>query len=280
MDLTVRRMTRQEVGWAVDWAAAEGWNPGLDDAECFYRCFPEGFFLCESGGRALGCISAVAYDEHFGFIGFFIVAPEHRGGRIGVALGRAALACLGGRNIGLDGVEDKVKNYEAFGFKLAYNNIRFEGVVPRLLAEPPDVVELAALPFQSIAVYDRSFFPASRSAFLSLWIVQRSGASLGILKDGRLAGYGVIRACRKGSKIGPLFADDKMTADVLLRALLCRVAPGSVFYLDAPGVNSDALALADRYGMRPVFKTARMYSREEPPLPLDRIFSVTSFELG
>jgi len=133
--------------------------------------------LCESGGRPVGCISAAAYDEHFGFIGFFIVAPEQRGGRVGVALGRAALDYLGGRNIGLDGVEAKVKNYEAFGFKLAYNNIRFEGEVSRPLAAPQGVVELSALPFQTLADYDRRFFPAPRPGFLSLWISQRGGGA-------------------------------------------------------------------------------------------------------
>ncbi|HLA33082.1 MAG TPA: GNAT family N-acetyltransferase, partial [Pseudomonas sp.] len=29
-------MTRAEVDLAIDWAAAEGWNPGLHDADCFY----------------------------------------------------------------------------------------------------------------------------------------------------------------------------------------------------------------------------------------------------
>ncbi|MDD5628154.1 MAG: GNAT family N-acetyltransferase [Elusimicrobia bacterium] len=280
MDLVVRRMDRREVGLAVDWAAAEGWNPGVDDADCFYRAFPEAFFLCESRGRTVGCISAAAYDEHFGFIGFFIVAPELRGGRVGVALGRAALSALGDRNIGLDGVEAKIRNYEAFGFKLAYNNIRFEGEARRPLAAPPGVVELSAVPFQTLSDYDRKFFPAPRPGFLSLWIGQRSGVSLGLLRDGRLAGYGVLRACRKGSKVGPLFADDGEAADALLRALLLRAAPGSLFYLDVPGVNPEAVALAGRYGMRPVFKTARMYSRQAPPLPVERIFGVTSFELG
>jgi len=35
-------MSRQELDLAVDWAAAEGWNPGLHDANCFYAIDPTG----------------------------------------------------------------------------------------------------------------------------------------------------------------------------------------------------------------------------------------------
>jgi GNAT superfamily N-acetyltransferase len=279
MNPIVRRMTRSEADLAVDWAAQEGWNPGLSDAECFYRSCPEGFFICVDGGKPLGCISAVAYGEQFGFIGFFIVRPEFRGGRVGVRLGQAALDFLGQRNIGLDGVENKLSNYEAFGFKLAYNNIRYEGcAAPGAVAA--QVVALRDVPFADVLAYDQALFPASRAEFLALWLAQPRGHAVGVLKDGRLAGYGVSRPCRKGSKIGPLFADDPRTADTIFQALSAQLEPGWPLYLDIPQVNGAAVALAEGRGMRPVFKTARMYSRGLPDMPTDRIYGVTSFELG
>ena len=90
--LVVRRMAESELGLALDWAAAEGWNPGLCDAECFYAADPEGFFLGEfAGSEPIGCVSAVAYDEHYGFLGFYIVKPRCRNGP-----GVASIARLGG----------------------------------------------------------------------------------------------------------------------------------------------------------------------------------------
>jgi hypothetical protein len=56
--------------------------------------------------------------------------------------------------------------------------------------------------------------------------------------------------------------------------------PDAPVYLDVPEVNPAALALAVRYGMRKVFGTARMYTGAEPPLALDRLYGVTTFELG
>jgi hypothetical protein len=52
------------------------------------------------------------------------------------------------------------------------------------------------------------------------------------------------------------------------------------FFLDVPGINRDAIALAEDLGLTPVFETARMYTGKIPPLRLERIFGVTSFELG
>jgi hypothetical protein len=45
-------------------------------------------------------------------------------------------------------------------------------------------------------------------------------------------------------------------------------------------VNEAAVDLARRHNMTAVFETARMYAGGNPDLSLDRIFGVTSFELG
>jgi hypothetical protein len=99
------------------------------------------------------------------------------------------------------------------------------------------------------------------------------------VRHGRLAGWGVIRPCRKGFKIGPLVADDRASAEAVLTALLARVGGGEIF-LDVPSINREAIALAQDFGLAPVFETARMYTGAIPPLRLERVFGVTSFELG
>ena len=99
------------------------------------------------------------------------------------------------------------------------------------------------------------------------------------MRDGKLAGWGVIRPCRTGHKIGPLVADDRATAEAILSALLASAGGGEIF-LDVPAVNRDAIALARDWGLAPVFETARMYTGPIPPLRIDRVFGVTSFELG
>ncbi len=136
------------------------------------------------------------------------------------------------------------------------------------------------LPFGELDAFDRTFFPAPRSGFLKNWISQEGSYACAAVNNSNITGYGVIRACRKGYKIGPLFAGTMRTAEALLSGLTTRIPEGSPFYLDIPGVNPSALKIAQKHALQPVFKTARMYNKKFPNLPLKKIFGITSFELG
>ncbi len=277
----IRSMTKDELSIAIDWAAQEGWNPGVDDLESFYSADPNGFLIGLLDGQPVATISAVKYGKSFGFMGFYIVAPAYRGQGYGLKIWNAGLDYLAGRNIGLDGVVEQQDNYRKSGFKLAYRNIRYEGIGDGgKPADCPELVPLSELPMDAILAYDQPFFPDDRMAFLNAWLRQKDSTALGYLEDGKLAGYGVLRACRSGYKIGPLFADRSSIAKTLLAALKSKVSRGAPFYLDPPEVNPAAVALAEDNGMRVVFETARMYSGSMPELPLDRTYGVTSFELG
>ncbi|HNW92894.1 MAG TPA: GNAT family N-acetyltransferase [bacterium] len=279
MQLKIRAMRATEVHLPLEWAAREGWNPGLYDAELFYAADPAGFFVGEIGGAPVATISAVRYGDRFGFIGLFIVRPDCRGGWLGPRLAQAALEHLGDRTIGIDGVLAKVRNYQTYGFALAHRNARYagDGGGPGGDGTEP----LAAFAADEIAAYDLRHFGFPRPAFLRGWLKQNEALSLalGVRRAGRLARYGSIRKCRVGYKIGPLFADDAEGAAMLCAALAARAA-GSVYYLDIPESNPQALALVRARGMKEVFATARMYRGTPPVLPLAGIYGITSFELG
>jgi GNAT superfamily N-acetyltransferase len=274
----IRTMTKHEIGFAIDLAAAEGWNPGLRDAEPFVAADRGGFLVGLLDGEPIGCISAVSYEGSFGFIGLYIVVPEQRGKGYGIALWNAAMQRLAGHTIGLDGVVAQQDNYRRSGFTLAYRNIRFEGRGGG--AGVTGLVDARSVPFERLRAYDRRGFPAERPAFLRAWIDQRGATALASLDGGVLRGYGVIRPCRAGFKVGPLFADTADVGDSLYCGLTSRAPEGSAVYLDAPEVSPAALALADRYAMRRVFETARMYTGAPPAVDLRVVFGVTTFELG
>lgn len=277
-DFQIQQMSRCDAKTVMGWAAAEGWNPGKYDADCFYYTDPHGFFIGEYERRPVGSISAVAYDDTFGFVGLFIVLPEHRGNPLfGVQLGREALDYLGDRNVGLDGVLAKVESYRRFGFELAYRNLRFQGIGGGRRSSKAIAAE--DVPLEDLAAYDRLHFPAYREDFLERWITQPGACAFALKSRGQITGFGVIRPCVHGWKIGPLFADDPKLADTLLQTLM-SCAPNQSVYLDIPEVNPAALELASRYQMRQVFETARMYSQEKPRLAEQEIFGITSFELG
>ncbi|HOP41772.1 MAG TPA: hypothetical protein PLI53_12085 [Geobacteraceae bacterium] len=53
-DISIRRMSRDDVRLAVEWAAGEGWNPGVCDADSFYEADPNGFFIAELNRKPVG----------------------------------------------------------------------------------------------------------------------------------------------------------------------------------------------------------------------------------
>jgi GNAT superfamily N-acetyltransferase len=272
-------MRRDEIALAADWAAAEGWNPGLADATCFATVDLEGFLVGELDGAPAATISCVSYDDRFSFLGFYIVRPDLRGRGFGLRIWQQAMAHAGARVVGLDGVVAQQENYKKSGFRLAYPNIRYGGVVAPAAAPSTDVVTLTDIPFAQIEADDATVFPAPRTAFLRAWLGAPGHVGRGLVRDGRLAAWGVIRPCRTGRKIGPLVADARAGAEAVLAALVTASGDGEIF-LDVPSVNRDAVALAESHGLKPVFETARMYTGDIRPMRLDRVFGVTTFELG
>jgi len=140
-DVVVGAMTTAEFAVAIDWAAAEGWDPGRADATCFHAADPLG---------------------------------------------------------------------------------------------PDD--------FSDVAAYDEPCFGAARPAFL--------------------------------------FADDETTAWRLFAAIHAHVGNDAPVSLDVPASHAAAVALAERLGMTVSVEKARMYVGGRPVLAEDRMFGITSYELG
>jgi hypothetical protein len=282
-DMHIRRMTRDELDTLVEWAAREGWNPGLDDAEVFWNTDPEGFVAAEMGGELVGGGSIVAYGKRCGFMGLFIMRSDCRkhglGDRLWHERKRRLLARLDpDASIGLDGVFNMQHYYARGGFRFVCRDLRFEGRGNEF-PQPDGVIEASSLPFERIDAYDRRHFPAPRSRFLQAWIHRPGGHALAAVEGDAVCGYGVMRPCRIGYKVGPLFAANANVAERLLGALASRV-PGEPIFLDVPEINREALALVTRHGMKEVFGCARMVLGPIPELPDAEIFGITTFELG
>jgi hypothetical protein len=203
-----------------------------------------------------------------------------RGMGYGRALWQAAMASLHGRNVGLDGVVAQQANYARSGFKLAYRNVRFEGVGTGQAVTPDNIVPLSALSVDEVCRYDRQFFPDDRADFLACWLRQPQHVAIGALGARGLAGYALLRPCRNGFKIGPLFADTPALAEALFATLQGKIKAGDALFLDVPEPNAAAGALAAAMHLRPCFETARMYTGMPPSLNLACQYGITTFELG
>lgn len=266
--------------WPVisGWAAAEGWNPGLSDGPAFFAQDPAGFFLGRIDGEPVSAVSVVTYGPDYAFLGCYLVRPDLRGQGHGLTTWKTALAHAGNRTVGLDGVVAQQDNYRQSGFALAYRTIRFTGPAPETRT-PAGVRPATPDDLPALTAYDSACFPADRPRFLAEWLTGPGHRAV-VRHDGdRVTGYGVIRPGHDSLRIGPLFADTPAGAHALFAALTAGLT-GQQLALDVPEPNTAAVALAEEAGFTPSFETARMYTGPVRAHARERVFGVTTLELG
>jgi hypothetical protein len=61
----IRPMNAQEVQKLVAWAGDEGWNPGVNDAQCFWNLDPDGFLAIAENDKVIGGGATIRHGESF-----------------------------------------------------------------------------------------------------------------------------------------------------------------------------------------------------------------------
>ncbi len=277
-DYVIRNAEFSEISTFLDYAREEGWNPGVKDSMAFWDADNHGFFIGLLENIPIATISSVKYDDKFSFLGFYIVKSEYRNLGYGIKIWNKALEYAGNTNTGLDGVLAQQKNYERAGFKLAYNNIRYEGI-NKIVSFSEKTVNYNDNLFNELNKFDNKHFLSDRKSFLKAWF--NNAESVKVKMHGsKVTGFGVIRKCFNGYKIGPVFSDDEFSAEEIITDLLKSIPDGEKFYLDVPSVNQFPVNICEKRFMKKVFETVRMYNKYIPEIPVNNVFGITTFELG
>ncbi len=263
----------------LDWAADEGWNPGLDDAAAFYAADPQGFFVKTVNDEPVSAISVVNHSDAFAFLGLYLCHPLHRGQGHGIDVWNAALKHAGNRTVGLDGVPDQQANYRKSGFVLHGQTTRWQGRFDGRSGASPRPLDAADI--CTIANWDRRQNGFDRRNFLPLWLSNsKTRQSLVIERDGRIVAYGTIRQCRAGCKIGPFAANNLKDAQDLLCGLAGVFGNSSEVMIDVPKTSTALSEILAAAGFAPGFETARMYVGKPPTQALAVYSAMATLELG
>jgi hypothetical protein len=278
----IDQMTRAEAGILDDWAAQEGWNPGRSDIDVALAFDPGAFIAIRKHGKLAGGGVNIAYGREAGFMGLFIMRADLRQQGIGRVLWHERLRRLRARlqpaaPIGMDGVLNMTPFYEAGGFAWLYRDLRYQGEAAG--QRDPAAVPLDQVGWPELAAYDARVSGIRRPDFMRRWLTQPGGTGFAIQQSSGLSGYGFLRPCRSGCKIGPLYADSPEIAQRLLSSLLSAI-PGQPVSLDVPEPNTAALRIMDELGWEQSFGCARMVNGPPIAFPVAEVFGVTSFEFG
>lgn len=285
--MKVRALEKPELMTALNWAAEEGWNPGIDDLDAFFAADPQGYHGVFSGPDLVACVSVVKHDPSFAFLGLYLCHPDWRGQGHGWAVWQAGMESVTG-TVGLDGVVEQQANYQRSGFEFAWRNARFYG---RQLPEssinglqPDTPVPVTVDNLNAVLSFDQQVTGVSRGRFARAWYTNTSTRqSYVIERENHIVALGTIRQCLEGAKIGPLFCADGEAARCLLATMLAALPKQhreQGVYIDVPLHQPEAVALAESLNMQPVFETARMYRGQPPVTQQQFIYGLTTLELG
>ena len=267
----------------VEMALKEGWNPGPYDANVFYNTDPDGFYGYFYQGELIAGGSVISYGGAFGFMGFFIVKPEYRAMGIGRRLWYQRREFLlnrlnNGAAIGMDGVVAMQPFYKKGGFRPAFRDERYV-VTGKKYQVDKHIFPVTRDDYREVFKYDNECFGFPREKFLTMWLELPGSFGFKYIAGNHIKGIAVVRKATHGYKTGPLFADNFDVAETLYRACMNAV-PGNKLFLDIPVANNDAGQLVKKYNAEYVFECARMYYGKAPELPLEKIYGITTFELG
>ena len=177
----------------------------------------------------------------------------------------------------MDGVVDMQPFYAKGGFEHQFADIRYTKVGVAQGVHPNIVEGIGAT--SALHRYDKGCFGFDRPRFLGPWTSQPGVRVFRFERAGEIQGWAALRLAVSGRRIGPLFANTPEAAEALYEACL-NAAQGEAVHLDVPMSNAHAVDLVHRHGAEPQFECARMVHGPVPNWPIDRIYGVTSFELG
>ena len=207
--LTIREMQKEDIAFAAECTAAEGWvSENQSTLEGFYLYDPSGCMLAEENGKPVGICIATCYGLS-GFIGELIVRPEARGRGVGAALlnhGVNILKQRGVETVYLDGVVNAVELYQRNGFRKVCRSWRYSGNLAG--KRSPHVRQMRLGDLDQVMALDKRSFGADRSFFLRRQVELYPELGYVMENNGTVVGYILGRAGTGWLSAGPWVVEE------------------------------------------------------------------------
>jgi GNAT superfamily N-acetyltransferase len=261
-------------------AEIEGWRVCLEASDAWLAVDPDCFFIGRLGGAHIAHVSAVRYEEGYGFIGCFWVRADHRSRGFGLRIFRRALAHLAGCNVGISGVLRAVRSYARSGFAPHSDDARFVGrICPcRPRTRPRTARRCSTRSPRTTASFSRP--PGARCSRAG----SRSASAARVYVDGgAVRGYAVLHPVHNSHEIGPCFADTREIARALLIALVNQLPEGATFGVNVQGENPEGEAFVrdlPEFRLELFMQLKRMYTAGPPNIDVTKLWCPTGFTAG
>lgn len=278
-----REMTVEDLPAGIALCRAARWNQLGRDWRQFLTLSPRGCRVALRGGRVVGTVTTINYENRFSWVGMVLVDPQERRQGIGTRLLQEAIDLLrDGAAIRLDATPAGREVYLKLGFVDEYGLSRMEGRIPERMAREDTGAARRVTEEDLPAIYDADagIFGADRRAMLR-WMWEGAPEYAWMISGERgVAGYCFGRRGFNFEHLGPVNAEDARTARQLAAACL-RGRIGAPFILDAFRHDADWLQWLSDMAFREQRPFIRMVLGEHrhPGQP-ERQFAMLGPEFG
>jgi GNAT superfamily N-acetyltransferase len=276
--IRVRAMTDGDLAFGLGLSRQAGWNQTLADWQRCLRLEPDGCFVAELDGAAVGTATTCLFGP-VGWVAMVLVDPAVRRRGAGLALMERALAYLderGARAVRLDATPLGRPLYERLGFTAQFDLVRYEGTLPDSAAAPSEVVTAPPGSWHELAALDRQVTRTDRRAFLLQLFAERPQDVRAVAGRDGWRGLMAMRSGARALYLGPCVGE---AGSVLLEDAFARHAGQGVF-LDVTEGNAEAVRLAERAGLTPQRRLTRMVRGEAVIEDLSRFWASGGPEKG
>jgi GNAT superfamily N-acetyltransferase len=274
-------MTPADVPLGMRLKARAGWNQTEADWQRCLRLSPDGCFVAELDGKAVGTTVTFVFGR-VAWVAMVLVDEAVRGRGVGTALMRHALAFLDGRgvpSVRLDATPLGRPVYEKLGFTVQHTLYRFEGTPPELIKGPLATAPLRPDDWHDVLRLDRQVTGAAREGLLYRLHEEGPDAFRVLRRAGQFHGFVSWRPGANAAQVGPcLTASWAEGMDMLIDAF--RYLAGHGVFIDVPESNHLAVAFVEGFGLtiqRPLFRMGR---GEPVPEAVDLLWASSGPEKG
>jgi hypothetical protein len=238
---TVNLMEPNDFKEINQWCIDEGWNLGLNDSYTYYKIDPQGHFILKND-ETIASISLIKHSDSFFTLGPFIVNKKYRHQGAGEVIWNFAMTRMEKEHpdslIVLYAVSAQVNRYKKSGFKPVLVNQRWY-----IHSNPTDssfsssnCYPLTSELIPKVSLYDKTNYFTNRELIFIDLIKKPEVNALVFMDHNAVKGFGFIRRCVRGYRIGALVAETQEIAQSLLSGLLkfCNEEP---VFLDVPECN-------------------------------------------
>ena len=257
-EIALRPMSLADISAAMRLKRFAGWNQVEADWQLLLSLSRGGSFVARIGAGDVGTVTTVTYSGGLSWIGMMLVDPAFRRRGIGTLLLRAAIAVaqpLG--RVALDATPAGRPLYERLGFTARFGLIRLGRRAAPLESLPSPGTPAIESDLPALAVFDTSAFGASREPVLRDLLHRLPECAQVAWRGDQLAGYALARRGSSAIQIGPIIAESREDALLLLRSSLRHAAYQDTI-IDVPEDRADWIEELCRMGYVPQRPFTRM----------------------